>query len=68
MAKIRYQILSPDGFFLERNVVGYTSRKRAMESFNKWKKGYETQGYYSSVKYGRIPLEDLEDYCDFIEL
>ena len=67
MAKMKYQILSPDGFSLERDVIGYTSRKKAIEAFNQWKRGYEAQGYYSSTKYGRIPLEDLEDYCQFIE-
>lgn len=67
MAKKKYQILSPDGFSLERDVIGYTSRKKAMFAFNQWKERFSAQGYYSSTKYGRIPLEDLEDYCQFIE-
>jgi hypothetical protein len=63
----KYQVLSPDGFTIEFDTVHYTSRKKAIEAFNQWKKRYELQGYYSSTKYGRIPLEDLEDYCQFIE-
>jgi hypothetical protein len=39
-----------------------------MEAFDKWKKNYERQGYYSSSKYGRIDLLDLEDYCQFINI
>ncbi len=62
MAK-KIQILSPDGFTLERDVPYYKSHRAAAEAFAKWKKGYEIQGYYSSVKYGRIHLSDLEDYC-----
>lgn len=62
----KIQILSPDGFTLERDVPYYRSHKAAAKAFEEWKKRYETQGYYSSVNYGRIPLEDLEDYCQFI--
>ena len=64
----KYQVLSPDGFTIERGVVTYTSRKKAMEAFNKWKDNYKQQGYYSSAKHGRIDLLDLEDFCEFITL
>lgn len=64
MKKKKYQILSPDGFTIEYNPF-YTSKKKAQESFNLWKKRYEIQGYYSSVKYGRITLDELENYCHF---
>ena len=37
----------------------------AIEAFNKWKENYKQHGYYSSVKYGRIHLDDLIDYCEF---
>jgi hypothetical protein len=62
----KYRVFSPDGFTIEFDVVYYKSKKKSMEAFNQWKKRYETQGYYSSAKYGRIPLEDLEDYCQFV--
>ena len=39
-----------------------------MEAFDKWKKNYEHQGYYSSSKYGRITLSELEDYCQFTNI
>ena len=65
MANKKYQVLSPEGFTLERDVPFYTSRKKAIEAFNKWKENYKQQGYYSSVKYGRIHLSDLVEYCEF---
>lgn len=68
MAKNKYQILSPDGFTIERDVIGYPSRKKGMEAFNQWKERYKQQGYYSSTNYGRIDLLDLEDFCQFITL
>ena len=64
----KYRVLSPDGFRIERSPATYTSFKKAIEAFNKWKKNYKQQGYYSSVQFGRIPLVDLEDYCQFIKI
>jgi hypothetical protein len=61
----KYQCLSPDGFTIEFDKWTYPSKKQMMESFNKWKKRYEQQGYYSSNNYGRIPLDELEDYMSF---
>ena len=64
----KYQILSPDGITIEREVPYYTSKNKAMNAFDKWKENYSRQGYYSSVRYGRIDLSDLADYCQFITL
>ena len=64
----KYQILSPDGITIEREVPYYTSKNKAMNAFDKWKENYSRQGYYSSVRYGRIDLYDLADYCQFITL
>ena len=64
----KYQILSPDGITIEREVPYYTSKNKAMNAFEKWKENYSRQGYYSSVRYGRIDLSDLADYCQFITL
>jgi hypothetical protein len=64
----KYQVFSPDGFTIELGVTYYRSFKHAIEAFQKWKKNYETQGYYSSTNYGRIPLVDLEDYCVLKEI
>jgi hypothetical protein len=68
MKNRKYQILSPDGFSIDFNVNYYRSIKQAKQSFKTWLERYKTQGYYSSTKYGRIDLTDLEDYCQLIEL
>jgi len=60
----KYIVLSPDGFTIEFERSYYTSKKRAMEAFNKWKERYVIQGYYSSNR-GRISLDELEQYCTF---
>lgn len=65
--KKKYDVLSPDGFTIRIGAEPFTSKKKAMEYFKKWKDRFNSQGYYSSVPYGRIPLEDLEDYCQFVE-
>lgn len=65
--KVRYDILSPDGISISRTET-YPSKKAALKAYNEWKKGYERQGYYSSTKYGRIPLIDLDDCCQLIEV
>jgi hypothetical protein len=65
MKKNRYQILSPDGFTLERDVPHYKSRKNAMQALANWIENYRAQGYYSSAKYGQILLADIIDFCEF---
>jgi len=57
----KYIIISPDGFPI--HMEEYIEDNEVLNYFTKWKKRYERQGYYSSVKYGRIPLEELDDYC-----
>jgi hypothetical protein len=64
---LEIDIISPDGFSISRTET-YPTIEAAKIAFNKWKKGYELQGYYSSVKFGRIDLRDLEDFCQFINL
>lgn len=65
--KKKYDVISPDGFTIRIGVEPFASIKSAQEYFKKWKDRFKVQGYYSSVSYGRIPLEDLEDYCQFVE-
>ena len=60
----KYIVLSPDGFTIEFAKAYYTSKKKAIEAFQKWKERYQMQGYYSSSS-GRIPLDELENYCRF---
>lgn len=64
----KYQVISPDGFTIDGQVRYYTSRKKAIEAFELWRKRYENQGYYSSTNYGRIHLDDLQDYCQLKEV
>ncbi len=65
--KKKYDILSPDGFTIRIGVEPFSSKNVAQEYFKKWIDRFKVQGYYSSVSYGRIPLDDLEDYCEFTE-
>ena len=60
-----YNVLSPDGFTIHFSDT-YKSIKEAKKAIKEWKKNYERQGYYSSTKYGRIPLNELEKYCDIV--
>ena len=60
----KYDVLSPDGFSIHPTDF-YDSFDESVAAFEEWKKRYYHQGYYSSVNFGRIPLEDLEDYCQF---
>jgi hypothetical protein len=64
----KYEVLSPDGFTIEFDRPYYTSKEKVIESFNKWKERYTRQGYYSSNQYGRIPLEELENYMTIREI
>ena len=63
----KYQVLSPDGFTIEFDKMYYPSKEKAVEAFQKWKKRYEGQGYYSSPTNGRIPIDQLEDYVSITE-
>jgi hypothetical protein len=61
----RYQVLSPDGFIIERDVEAYPSKEKAIAALDKWAERYQTQGYYSSNN-GRIPLDELKNNCQII--
>lgn len=60
----RYAVISPDGFTIEAK-ASYPTPYKAWTTFEKWRARYEAQGYYSSVNYGRIPLEELHNFCQF---
>ena len=62
--KKRYDVISPDGFSIHFCDT-YNSIEEAEEAFEEWKKRFEKQGYYSSNG-GRIPLNELENYCKII--
>ncbi len=63
--KVKYNIISPDGFSIHM-IDTYPSPDAAWNAFEKWRERYEHQGYYSSPRYGRIPLNELKDYCTLI--
>ena len=66
LKKPRYDVLSPDGFSIHFSDT-YSSKKKAMEAFEKWKKRYEAQGYYSA-SFGRISLDLLSNYIKIITI
>jgi hypothetical protein len=63
----RFDVISPDGFTIDLFDV-YKSEEEAIEATKKWSKGYEKQGYYNSVRYGKIPLRELFHYCRLVDL
>jgi hypothetical protein len=63
----RYAVISPDGFTIEAK-PSYPTQYKAWTTFVQWRERYKAQGYYSSVNYGRIPLEDLHEFCQFKEI
>jgi hypothetical protein len=62
-----FDVYSPDGFAIDREET-YPSPEVAEQKLKEWVKRYEFQGYYSSVKYGRIPLNEIENYCRIVEV
>jgi hypothetical protein len=64
----KYDVISPDGFSIRIGVPPFSSIKERDKYFKMWKERFAKQGYYSSVKYGRIHLADLADYCEWIEV
>lgn len=61
---MKYHFLSPDGFEIDNSGV-YKNLNKAIQAFNKWRKRYESQGYYS-YRMERIPLQDLDKCCRLI--
>jgi hypothetical protein len=57
-------LITPDGFSISFDET-WKTKTAAKEAYKKWVKRYETQGYYSSSQYGRIPLTDLWGYMTF---
>jgi hypothetical protein len=60
-----WDVISPDGLPIESDVT-YTTVEEALAVFNEWLKRYESQGYYSSPYYGRIPYADIQLYCALV--
>lgn len=67
MTQTKFDVLSPDGFSIHFSDV-YDTEEQAQQAMRYWAKRYEHQGYYSSVNYGRISVEDLPRYCRIIQI
>lgn len=63
--KSKYNVLSPDGFTIHRDRE-YPSKRAAHKAAKEWTRNYTHQGYYSSVRFGRIPVNEIIDYCKLI--
>lgn len=60
----KYDVISPDGFSIHPTDT-YPSLGKAVKAYKEWKERYSAQGYYSSMKHGRIHLDDLLDFMEF---
>ena len=67
METIKYDVLSPDGISIHFSDV-YSTREEAVKALEKWMLRFKAQGYYSSSMHGRIPLDELNDFCRIIEV
>lgn len=63
----KYIVLSPDGFTIEFHPHEYRSKKQCLTALDKFVERYSMQGYYSSVNYGRIAIDEIKHYCQIIE-
>ncbi len=62
MTKTMYNVLSPDGIFI--SCEPFNTEEEAVKYAYQWCKRYERQGYYSTNRWEKIPLEDLpENLC-----
>jgi len=59
---MRYIVLSPDGFAIHP-VDTYPSKADALLAAIEWAKTFEFQGYYSTFRWERIPLDELVGRC-----
>lgn len=60
---IAYNYISPDGFTIYYE--NFKCKDQAEDYLKNWLNSFSKQGYYSSVKYGKIPLSELQTFCEF---
>jgi hypothetical protein len=63
---MRYDVLSPDGFSI-RPEDTYPTRAAAESALRDWVKRFEFQGFYSTARRERIPLDELPGRCRIVE-
>ena len=61
-----YDVLSPDGISITPDTL-YPDRAAAESAIQEWVKRYEWQGFYSTVRRERIPLNELPGRCRIVE-
>ena len=64
MAKLRYDVLSPDGFSIHPTDT-YESKEEAQQKLVEWGERFNAQGYYSAND-GRIPVYMLQEHCQIV--
>lgn len=63
---MKFDVLSPDGISIEGYV--YATRATAESALRQWVQRFEWQGYYSTSRWERIPLDELPGRCRIIEI
>lgn len=66
--KQKFQVLSPDGFTIDFCRPDYPSKFSAQKALQKWMQRYKYQGFYSSPTFGRIPFDEIPEYCEIITI
>ena len=64
MTKTMYDVISPDGFPIAHEP--FNTQAEALKYAFQWCKRFEQQGYYSTSRRGKIPLEDLPECLDLV--
>jgi hypothetical protein len=62
-----FDVLSPDGISIAYDTL-YPTREAAETALRCWAKRFEWQGFYSTSRWERIPLDQLPGRCRIIEL
>lgn len=57
-----YDVLSPDGFSIHRENK-YKTIEEAENALKEFAERFSDLGYYSSVNYGKIKVENISSYC-----
>lgn len=59
-------VLSPDGIPIDAHAT-YPTHAAAESALAAWVKRYEWQGFYSTARRERIPLDELAGRCRIVE-
>lgn len=62
-----FDVLSPDGISIHPWRT-YRTQKRALLAAKSWARRFEWQGFYSTARWERIPLDEIVSRCRIIEI